>query len=46
MKHIEGITYVALCAICTGCEIHSRGNNKPVTLCAHNVTGCETHRCE
>ena len=27
VKHIEGITNVTLCAICTGCETH-RGNNK------------------
>ena len=48
VKHIEGITNVTLCAICTGCETH-RGNNKHiegitnVTLCAI-CTGCETHR--
>ena len=30
-----------LCAICTGCETH-RGITQPVTLCANNVTGCET----
>ena len=41
VKHIEGITNVTLCAICTGCETH-RGNNKR-TLCAI-CTGCETHR--
>ena len=40
VKHIEGITNVTLCAICTGCETH-RGNNKRyITIC----TGCETHR--
>ena len=41
VKHIEGITNVTLCAICTGCE-HIEGITN-VTLCAI-CTGCETHR--
>ena len=32
VKHIEGITNVTLCAICTGCETH-RGNNKRYIMC-------------